>query len=81
MKVVYRDIVTKKTKEFVFKVEYLNDGSYRVTQQSLRILPDQRKKVVSEKIWNYAGLEDMRHGEYVSSRQGKVFMDSQFWEL
>lgn len=78
MKTLFEDIVSKKTKQFIFKVEQDSDGTYQVTQQALRVYPDGRTSVQSEK-WQYETLIDLRDGEFKASRQGKLFLDDQFW--
>lgn len=79
MKVVFEDTVTKNTKQFVFKVQQLVDGTYTVTQQAFRVFPDGGTVLKSEKTWQCATLDELRYGEFASSRQGKQFLDSQFW--
>ncbi|CAH3463457.1 TPA: hypothetical protein I8Y00_005307 [Citrobacter farmeri] len=79
MKTLFEDIVSKKTKQFIFKVEQDSDGTYQVTQQALRVYPDGRTSVQSEKKWQYETLIDLRDGEFKASRQGKLFLDDQFW--
>lgn len=79
MAVVYEDVITKNTKQFIFRVEQLADGTYMVTQQGLRVFPDGDTALKSEKKWQYATPEELRDGEYKNSRQGKHFLDSQFW--
>lgn len=79
LKTVFEDIVLKNTKQFIFRVQELNDGSYEVIQQSSRVFPDKRVVVQSEKKWHYADLTALREGEYAKSRQGRMFLDDQFW--
>ncbi|WP_264866313.1 hypothetical protein, partial [Escherichia coli] len=79
LKTVFEDIVLKNTKQFIFRVQELNDGSYEVIQQSCRVFPDKRVVVQSEKKWHYADLTALREGEYAKSRQGRMFLDDQFW--
>ncbi|EJO8074351.1 hypothetical protein Q3R63_004471 [Salmonella enterica] len=79
MKTLFEDVVDKNTKQFVFKVLLLNDGTYLVTQQALRRFPDGGTVVQSEKKWSYATLKEMRNGEFKTSRQGKLFLEDQFW--
>lgn len=79
MKTLFEDIVLKNTKQFIFRVQELNDGSYEVIQQSCRVFPDKRVVVQSEKKWHYADLTALREGEYAKSRQGRMFLDDQFW--
>ena len=79
LKTVIEDIVLKNTKQFIFRVQELNDGSYEVIQQSCRVFPDKRVVVQSEKKWHYADLTALREGEYAKSRQGRMFLDDQFW--
>lgn len=52
MKTLFEDIVSKKTKQFIFKVEQDSDGTYQVTQQALRVYPDGCTSVQSEKNGN-----------------------------
>lgn len=79
MTVIFEDIVDKKTKKFIFKVQQTIDGSYTVTQQALRVFPDGGTSLKDEKKWNYANLQELKNGEYKKSRQGKQFLESQFW--
>lgn len=79
MKNLYLDIVDKNTKSFVFKVDQLDDGSFEVIQQALRKFPDGSTQVRSEKVWKFKSLSEMRDGEFKTSRQGKLFLDDQFW--
>ncbi|PXW50336.1 hypothetical protein DFO55_1247 [Grimontella sp. AG753] len=79
MKTLFEDIVDKKTKQFVFRVQQENDGTYLVTQQSLRRFPTGDTVVQSEKKWQYSCLDDLRNGDFKTSRQGKLFLDDQFW--
>ncbi|BBV33416.1 hypothetical protein M8U55_20750 [Enterobacter hormaechei] len=76
---LFEDTVEKNTKKFVFKVQQLSDGTYLVIQQSLRRFPDGKDVLQSEKKWQYATLKEMRDGDFKSSRQGKLFLDDQFW--
>lgn len=76
---VFEDIVEKNTKQFVFKVQQLSDGTYSVTQQALRVFPDGGTAVKSEQKWHYKNLKELREGEYKKSRQGKMFLENQFW--
>ncbi|MCZ6132208.1 hypothetical protein O6D91_21120 [Cronobacter sakazakii] len=79
MKTIFEDIVDKNTKQFVFKVHQLSDGTYLVIQQALRRFPDGDTAVQSEKKWHYSSLSEMRNGDFKNSRQGKLFLDDQFW--
>ncbi|MEL6008620.1 hypothetical protein J4Z08_23150 [Citrobacter portucalensis] len=79
MKTVFIDVSTKETKEFVFKVIEHNDGSFTVIRQSSRIYPDGKKVIKSERKANCANRDELKNCELNSSRQGKMFLDSQFW--
>ncbi|EDK1561866.1 hypothetical protein CHO96_22430 [Salmonella enterica subsp. enterica serovar Newport] len=79
MKTLFEDIVDKNTKQFVFKVQQRDDGTFLVTQQALRRFPDGGTVVQSERQWQYTTLNEMRNGEFKTSRQGKMFLEDQFW--
>ncbi|TGB52864.1 hypothetical protein CRT22_23955 [Escherichia sp. E5028] len=79
LKTVFEDIVRKKTKSFIFRVQELNDGSYLVIQQACRILPSGKAVVQYEKKWNYPDVKTLREGEFKNIRQGRMFLDDQFW--
>ncbi|WP_238392755.1 hypothetical protein [Buttiauxella sp. 3AFRM03] len=61
MKTLFEDIVPKNTKQFIFRVLELNDGSYEVIQQSCRVFPDKRVVVQSER--NGTTLTSLRYGK------------------
>lgn len=79
MKTVYEDVATKNTKEFVFKVSKSDDGSFLVMQLALRIFPDNRKVIKSEKKSICKTLEELQSCALKSGRQGKAFLDSQIF--
>lgn len=79
MKTVFEDIVAKNSKKFIFKVQQMDDGSYEVIHQAFRVFEDGGSALKSEKRWKYLTLSSLREGEYKTSRQGKLFIDDQFW--
>lgn len=78
MKTLFEDIVSKNTKQFIFKVQQLNDGTCQVTQPALRLFPDGGTVVQSEKKWRYSALSELRDGDFKTRWQGKLFLDDQF---
>jgi len=79
MAIIFENIHTKNTKEFVFTVRANNDGSYAISSVSYRIFPDSSRRETSRKDWIAHNVNELRSGEFMNSRQGKLFADSQFW--
>lgn len=52
---------------------------YVVIQQVFACFPDGGEVLQSEKKENFASLADLREGEYTRTRQGKLFIRSDFW--
>lgn len=77
MKTIYEDVTTKNTKEFAFKINKLEDGSYLVVQQAFRIFPDNGKALKSEKKTICLNVAELQICAGNSGRQGKLFLDSQ----
>lgn len=81
MAIIFENVQTKNTKEFVFKVLAHNDGTYTVSSVSYRIYPDSSRRETSRKEWTAHDLQELRAGEFMRSRQGRLFADSQFWHV
>ncbi|MCX8966642.1 hypothetical protein EHW66_17140 [Erwinia psidii] len=76
MKVIFENIHTKNTKEFIFTVHQKNDGSYLIAHVSYRIMPDASRRVVAQKEWTANDLQELKEGEFMNTRQGKLFASS-----
>ncbi|WP_394551310.1 hypothetical protein [Pantoea sp. SGAir0183] len=76
MNVIFENTHTKNTKEFIFTVYQKNDGSYVITHVSYRIMPDASRRVVAQKEWTAKDLTELKGGEFMNTRQGKLFASS-----
>ncbi|MGL3998868.1 hypothetical protein ACR3LR_03410 [Pantoea eucalypti] len=76
MKVLFENTHTKNTKEFIFTVHQKSDGSYVIAHVSYRIMPDASRRVVAQREWTAKDLLELKEGEFMNTRQGKLFASS-----
>ncbi|MCX8959341.1 hypothetical protein EHW64_20710 [Erwinia psidii] len=76
MKVIFENTHTKNTKEFIFTVLQKLDGTYVIAHVSYRIMPDASRRVVTQREWTANDLQELKEGEFMNTRQGKLFANS-----
>lgn len=81
MKILFENINknSKGNKKFILRIVIDESDNYIVTQQAFACYPDGGETLQSENKETYSNLEDLREGKYTRTRQGKLFMMSDFW--
>ncbi|EIK1335563.1 hypothetical protein LJV55_004056 [Salmonella enterica] len=81
MKVLFENINknSKGNKKFILKIVLNERNDYVVIQQAFACYPDGGEVLQSENKEIYSNLADLREGKYARTRQGKLFIMSDFW--
>ncbi|EHM1530090.1 hypothetical protein KD679_004499 [Salmonella enterica subsp. enterica serovar Typhimurium] len=70
---------TKGNKKFILKITDNGNDNYVVIQQVFACFPDGGEVLQSEKKEIFSSLAELREGKYTRTRQGKIFIMSDFW--
>ncbi|EAV7565611.1 hypothetical protein RDB90_005220 [Salmonella enterica] len=70
---------TKGNKKFILKIIDNGNDNYVVIQQTFAYFPDSGEVLQSEKKEIFSSLAELREGKYTRTRQGRLFIMSDFW--